>query len=177
MIELIIGGSKSGKSMYSQHRAKALAAGDGRMIYLATMHPCDQEDQERIRRHIQDREGWGFETLEWERNIGSCVKCLTPRDTVLLDSITALLSNEMFVGMDFFPDCGGSILNGIVKLSQNVRHLLLVSDDIFQNSALYDSYTNAYLRALGHLHQDIAPISHQVTELRCGIPIHYYRKV
>lgn len=57
MIELIIGGSKSGKSMYSQHRAKELFGGQGRMIYLATMHPADREDRERIRRHVQDREG------------------------------------------------------------------------------------------------------------------------
>lgn len=169
MTELIIGGSKSGKSMYSQHRAKQLFSGQGRMIYLATMHPTDQEDQERIQRHVQDRDGWGFETLEWERNIAGAAEALHPEDTVLLDSITALLSNEMFVGMNFFPHCGSIVLEGLRSLSQKVRHLLLVSDDIFQNAALYDSYTTAYLRTLGHLHQQISLFSQQVTELRCGI--------
>lgn len=169
MIELIIGGSKSGKSMYSQHRAKELFGGQGRMIYLATMHPADREDRERIRRHVQDREGWGFETLEWERNIAEAAETLCPEDTVLLDSITALLSNEMFVEMNFFPHCGSVILEGLRSLSQKVRHLLLVSDDIFHNAALYDSYTTAYLRTLGHLHQQISLFSQQVTELRCGL--------
>ena len=60
---LLIGGSKSGKSTTAQRLCRRLAAG-GPMYYWATMTPRDSEDIQRIRRHIADREGWGFATIE-----------------------------------------------------------------------------------------------------------------
>lgn len=66
---LISGGAKNGKFMYAQHAAKHMA-GNGPLYYIATMEPCDEEDLARILRHRREREGWGFETLEWSRKIG-----------------------------------------------------------------------------------------------------------
>ena len=63
MIVFITGGAKNGKSSYAQELAVRLAAG-GKHYYIATMIPVDEEDRERIRRHIADREGMGFETVE-----------------------------------------------------------------------------------------------------------------
>ena len=48
------GGSKSGKSMLGQRLARDMAAG-GPLYYIATMIPRDEEDQARIRRHLQER--------------------------------------------------------------------------------------------------------------------------
>ena len=47
------GGSKSGKSMLGQRLARDMAAG-GPLYYIATMIPRDEEDQARIRRHLQE---------------------------------------------------------------------------------------------------------------------------
>lgn len=55
------GGAKNGKSGYAQHLAVQLAQG-GKHYYVATMIPVDEEDRERIRHHIADRAGMGFET-------------------------------------------------------------------------------------------------------------------
>ena len=68
MIVFITGGAKNGKSSYAQELAVQLAAG-GRHYYIATMIPVDEEDRERIRRHVADREGLGFETVECGRDI------------------------------------------------------------------------------------------------------------
>ena len=57
------GGAKNGKSGYAQHLAVQLAQG-GKHYYVATMIPVDEEDRERIRHHIADRAGMGFETIE-----------------------------------------------------------------------------------------------------------------
>ena len=52
----ISGGCKNGKSMLAQNLAKKLA-GDAPMYYIATMIPHDKEDNARIAKHIEDRDG------------------------------------------------------------------------------------------------------------------------
>ena len=63
---LLVGGSKSGKSGLAQRLCVRLAAG-APMIYWATMEPVDGEDRARIARHLDERAGWGFSTVECGR--------------------------------------------------------------------------------------------------------------
>ena len=44
MIILVVGGSKSGKSMLGQRLAKKLESKDSNLYYIATMKPYDKED-------------------------------------------------------------------------------------------------------------------------------------
>ena len=60
---LLIGGGKSGKSTLAQRLAAALS-GNAPRYYWATMTPHDDEDRARIRRHVADRAGMGFVTVE-----------------------------------------------------------------------------------------------------------------
>ena len=66
----ISGGCKNGKSMLAQRIAVKQGAP---LYYIATMIPYDDEDRARIRRHLKEREGWGFETIECGRNILSAL--------------------------------------------------------------------------------------------------------
>ena len=59
----ITGGAGSGKSSLAQELAATLAAGEPH-YYVATMVPRDDEDRRRISRHIEDRAGMGFRTIE-----------------------------------------------------------------------------------------------------------------
>ena len=68
MKAFISGGAKNGKTTLGQDLAVYLAAG-GTHYYVATMISADAEDDERIRRHIADRAGLGFETIECPRHI------------------------------------------------------------------------------------------------------------
>ena len=92
---LLLGGSKSGKSGLAQCLARNLA-GTKALYYWATMEPSDAEDQARIRRHLRERAGWGFQTVEQGRDLPRALHGLDGSGTVLLDSVTALLANEMF---------------------------------------------------------------------------------
>ena len=65
---LFIGGCKSGKSSAAQRIAKLLGE-NAPLYYWATMEPHDDEDLARIRRHIADRDGWGFTTVERARDL------------------------------------------------------------------------------------------------------------
>lgn len=91
----ISGGCKNGKSSLAQQLAVKLSQGKKR-YYLATMIPCDGEDLARIRRHRADRDGLEFETVEAGRNICAAIKDCDPAGSYLLDSVTALLLNELY---------------------------------------------------------------------------------
>ena len=94
----ISGGCKNGKSFFAQEEAKKQAEEKGvPLYYLATMIPADDEDRARIKRHLAERDGWGFTTIEQGRNICGALEKADPEGVFLLDSVTALLSNEMFL--------------------------------------------------------------------------------
>ena len=94
MIVFVSGGAKNGKSGFAQDLAVQLAKG-GKRYYVATMIPVDFEDRERIRKHVADREGLGFETIECGADLLSCLN-YDKNGSFLLDSVTALLQNVMF---------------------------------------------------------------------------------
>ena len=71
----ISGGAKNGKSMFAQKTAYKMAEEHGRpLYYVATMIPKDCEDEARIARHIREREGWGFTTIERGQNIAGLLE-------------------------------------------------------------------------------------------------------
>lgn len=55
MLTLVTGGSGSGKSAFAEDRV--LSFGDAQRIYIATMHPFDEESHKRIERHQKMRAG------------------------------------------------------------------------------------------------------------------------
>ena len=88
MIVFICGGSKSGKPSLAQNISKTLCKGYS-LYYIAAKIPTDSEDKEKIRLHIEDRNGMGFETVECGKNISSITDKTDTNGTYLLDSITA----------------------------------------------------------------------------------------
>ena len=84
---LLLGGSKSGKSMMGQHMARRLSAG-APMYYWATLEPRDGEDRAIVRRHLAERDGWGFETIEQGRQLPQALEWVSPAGTVLFDRVS-----------------------------------------------------------------------------------------
>ncbi len=168
MIVFISGGCKNGKSTCAQHLAKAMSKG-GKMFYLATMIPHDEDDEQRIRRHVAEREGWGFETVECSMDIASSLALTGPNATVLMDSVTALLSNEMFrEDGSYHPDVYEKVAGDLCALCRGVENIVLVSDYIYSDAELYDTYTERYRRGLAHIDRALARLSDTVIELCSG---------
>ena len=86
MTYFISGGAKNGKSTLAQDLTVALSKG-GKHYYVATMISTGAEDDDRIRRHIADRAGLGFETVECFRNIMECLKTADKNGVFLVDSV------------------------------------------------------------------------------------------
>ena len=169
MIVFITGGAKNGKSSYAQRLAVELAKG-GPRYYVATMIPVDEEDRERISRHVADREGLGFETLECGRDILNCLTVADPKGSFLLDSVTALLMNELFVPPDYHvnPQAGEKCARELEQLARSVENIVLVSDYIYSDAARYDETTEVYRKSLAETDRRLAAISDVVLELSAG---------
>ena len=121
---LLTGGSKSGKSTAAQHLCRALAAG-GPMYYWATMTPRDGEDHRRVLRHIADRAGWGFQTIERSTSLTAALPDIDKGGAVLLDSVTAALSEAMF-GPEFDADAAAAVTAELLAVSRYPAHFVCV---------------------------------------------------
>ena len=165
MSTYISGGCKNGKSFYAQRVAKA---GGRPLYYIATMIPHDDEDLARIRRHREERAGWGFETLECGRDILSCLEHADSRGSFLLDSVTALLSNEMFQPDGVHMDAAGRLADALEAFVARAPHTVLVSDYIYSDAALYDALTEAYRRGLALIDRRMAARCDNVIEVVSG---------
>ena len=143
----ISGGCKNGKSMLAQHLAKKLA-GDGPLYYIATMIPHDSEDNARIKKHIADRDGWGFETLEQGRELLKCLDRADEKGTFLLDSVTALVQNEMFQDGKTDLTAGMRVSEDLYEFAERAGNVIMVSDYIFGDAEGYDMLTEKYRQAL-----------------------------
>ena len=154
----ISGGAKNGKTTLGQDLAVYLAAGE-KHYYVATMISADAEDDERIRRHIADRAGLDFETIECPRRILSCLDTADRNGVFLLDSVTALLQNEIFppeknyaLDLPAAERCARELLEFV----RSVRSVVLVSDYIFSDAGEYDPMTEQYRRALAGIDRMLA---------------------
>ncbi len=178
MIILLVGGSKSGKSMAAQRYSKILENKNGFLYYIATMKPCDLEDMRRIESHISERKGWGFTTIEKDRNIKDILYKLDSKDTILIDSITSLVTNEMFYNNSFIQDVSDNIFKEIKLIINKVENAIIVTDYLFSDAIVYDDYTETFRKELGKLNIDLAKISDVVIECSFNNEIiHKGRKV
>ena len=151
--------------MYAQRLAKAMG---NPLYYIATMIPHDEEDRARIRRHLADREGWGFETLECPVNILRALELGDPRGSFLMDSVTALLSNEMFPAEGYVPDCGERVAEELCELARRAENIVFVSDFIYSDAAIYDDYTQDYRKALAMADRALVHACDTVIEVCSG---------
>lgn len=165
MSTYISGGCKNGKSYYAQKVAQAAGSP---MYYVATMIPRDEEDLARIRRHRDERAGWGFETLECGRDILACLDGADVRGSFLLDSVTALLSNEMFSPDGIDLDAPDRIAAALVEFVRRAPNTVLVSDFIFSDAMLYDEWTEAYRRGLAAIDRRVAAVCDNMIEVASG---------
>ena len=162
------GGAKNGKSSLAQ---RIVCAQPGPHYYLATMIPHDDEDLLRIRRHIDDRAGLGFATVECGTDILSALGRMDPGGAVLLDSVTALLLNELYPDPTTWKldaDAPDRCQKGLETLCNQVQNIVLVSDYIYSDAAKYDEETEVYRRGLARLDRFLAGIADAVIEVSAG---------
>ena len=167
MFLVITGGSGSGKSAYAEQCV--LDFGPAERIYIATMYPFDEECDRRIRRHREMRRQKQFSTLECYTGLKTAD---IPEDSVvLLECMSNLTANEMYQEGGAGGQTVEEILAGIRYLLKRVRHLVVVTNEIFSDGIDYDSETIRYQSYLGQINSEMGRMADQVTEVVYGIPI------
>lgn len=172
MTVFLSGGCKNGKSSIAENTAVKLAM-NGPLFYIATMIPHDTEDFARIDKHIENRAGKGFNTIELGKNLMDHPDMWNSDGTYLLDSLTALLSNEMFPPNAFFPTVYQKVSEELISLLSLVKNLVIVSDFIYSSVEHYDSMTEDYLYGLSYCDRIMAQNCDVVGEVSMGHVILY----
>ena len=169
MIELILGGARSGKSRY----AEQLATTSGLpVIYLATAEAGDAEMQARIAHH-QHRRPAHWQTLEEPIRLAAAIQQHAHAGVCLLiDCLTLWLSNVLF-------DKQGKLQNTVFEtekaallsvLSQCKGRVIMVSNEVGLGVVAADAMTRRFVDEAGFLHQDLAGICQSVVLVSAGLP-------
>lgn len=184
MITLVYGGSSSGKSEFAE--GLVCATYYKNKYYLATMGVRDEESKARIERHRQIRAGKGFVTLEHQVDIVNAISAIDEIDAgdfstnpsengaiVLLECMSNLVANEMFRDGEIFSakKVKAKILADIKELSNSISALVIVTNNVFEDGAVYDVGTKEYMRALGDINKELAKLADEVYEVVVGIGI------
>lgn len=176
MMIVMIGGSGSGKSAYAEEYASHLA-GDKNKYYIATMQVFDEEGLKKIERHQRLRKGKGFETIEQAVDVENAIQKIDhacqKESTVLLECMSNLVANEMFKGE--IPLCCEAVtervVHGVEQLRAEVEHLVIVTNNVFEDGTVYDETTTEYIKAMGRINSKLADMADKVVEVVVGIPV------
>lgn len=170
----ISGGAKNGKSMLAQVLAREMAIQKNcELYYVATMNPVDGEDDLRIKRHQEARLGWGFKTIEKATQVldifSDKSQKINQNGVFLFDSVTALLSNEMFrkdgsVDMD----APARVACDVEFFARKAGNVIFVSDYIYSDARKFDALTEEYRKGLAKADLALSKICDKVIEVTYG---------
>ena len=164
----ISGGCKNGKSTHAEKLAVIQKKEGVPLYYIATMKPVDLEDKERIRRHVKEREGLGFETIEQAEHISKLLYNANQKGSFLIDSTTALLANEMFKEGKLEEDIAKKIGLELQEVIKKIDNVVIVSDYIFSDAEDFSEETKLYQKNLAYLDRVCAKNCDIVIEICYG---------
>lgn len=164
MKSLILGGARSGKSRYAQQLAESTAQ---QVVYIATATAGDEEMQQRIAKHKQDRPGdWQVveEPLELLQVLNEFDQ---PGCCVLVDCLTLWLSNQLAKDPSGLEEKIEQLVECIAGFQQPI---ILVSNEVGLGIVPMGEISRRFVDEAGRLHQGLAQVCDQVTMLVAGLP-------
>ena len=168
MITYIYGGVSSGKSEYAE---ELISREFNKKIYLATMENTGEYAGKRVEKHLLQREGKGFFTIEEPRHIKALN--IDEDDNILLEDLTNLLSNNLFneAGLkNNFKEITDEIFSDIITLKDRCNSVFIVGNDIFSTERNQSKELDIFIDCLYSLHNKIIEIADRVIEVVYGLP-------
>ena len=186
MMELVIGGSGSGKSAYAEtaicreHCRSLEEDRDAFLYYIADMIPYGAETEKKIAHHREMRAGKGFQTLEWYYGLAEHITApdAPPLEgaSVLLECISNLTANEMYEPKAAKMAAAEAVIRGVQMLHERCRNLVVVTNDVFRESGSDSEEMVLYKKNLARINRALAEEADRVTEVVSGIPIQIREK-
>lgn len=168
MVELILGGARSGKSGYAERQAALLGA---QVVVVVTATASDGEMAERIARHRADRpDHW--QTLECGDQLVATLTMLAAdsANAVIVDCLT------LWLGQLLLDDDDSRLALAVDALLQLLAGwpgppLLLVSNEVGLGIVPESPLARRFRDEAGRLHQRLAALANKVTLVVAGIPL------
>ena len=161
---LVLGGARSGKSRYAQHRAEATG---GRLTFVATAEARDAEMRDRIARHRADR-GRAWSTVEAPLELAAAIASRSaPGETLLVDCLTLWASNLLLAERD-----GDAALGELcAAIAAFEGTLILVANEVGLGIVPDNALARRFRDVAGRINQRVAAAADEVMFVAAGLPL------
>lgn len=165
MLQLILGGARSGKSRWAEQLA---IDSDQQVVYLATATAGDDEMAERIDHHRRQRPSH-WQLREEPLHLAETLRSTCAENTtVLVDCLTLWLTNALFHADESLWPREREVL--LATLPTLPGQILLVSNEIGQGVVPMGAANRRFVDELGWLHQDVARLADKAWFVIAGLP-------
>ncbi len=169
----ISGGCRSGKSNYAQELAEKLP---GKRAYLATCPLIDEEMEQRIALHQQQRIDRGWETLEAPLDLVASVAQASHYEVLLIDCLTLWINNLLYeaeqkgepLTEQMISEQCTELVNVCRKTNQTI---IFVTNELGMGLVPADSISRRYRDCLGRCNQTIAKLADKAIFMVSGLPL------
>lgn len=169
----ISGGCRSGKSNYAQKLAESLP---GKRAYVATCPLIDQEMEQRIAHHQQQRTNQEWKTIEAPLDLIAAVEEACHFDVLLVDCLTLWINNLFYdaeqkgeiLTEQVISDQCTELVNICRKTNQTI---IFVTNELGMGLVPMDSVSRHYRDCLGRCNQTIANLADKAIFMVSGIPL------
>lgn len=166
MMQLILGGARSGKSRFAEQQAQQSGLD---VIYIATAQALDHEMQERISHH-QNQRPTGWQVIEEPLYLSEkLIQVDQPNQVVLVDCLTLWMSN-LLMHQDLtlqMRQCE-QLLETIPTLQSQI---ILVSNETGLGVVPIGQISRKFVDESGRLHQRLGQIAEKVVFCVAGFPM------
>jgi adenosylcobinamide kinase/adenosylcobinamide-phosphate guanylyltransferase len=164
VLTFILGGARSGKSRRAQMLAEAH---DGKLLFVATAQPFDDEMRDRITKHQKDRDS-RWQTVEAPIDLPGAVRNQALLGQVLvIDCLTLWMSNILLQEMD-----ANAASDELVRaLSDAACPIYIVSNEVGLGIVPDNALARQFRDVVGTLHQKVAAAANRVEWMVAGLSL------
>ncbi|GAA5630036.1 bifunctional adenosylcobalamin biosynthesis protein CobP [Acinetobacter calcoaceticus] len=166
MLQLILGGARSGKSRLAEQIAKDSGLS---VVYIATAQALDDEMQQRIEHHRQQRPEHWHVCEEPIYLADRLLQCDQPNQLILVDCLTLWLTNLLLSEDTTLLQQQTEKL--LAVLAQLQTQVILVSNETGLGVVPMGEISRRFVDEAGRLHQALGQLAHKVTFCVAGFPM------
>lgn len=178
---LITGGARSGKSSYAEKLAWEYT---GKVLYIATSIPFDEEMKSRIKMHKESRPS-KWDTYEGYKGLGAVISAKgSGYNVILLDCITVMVTNLLleYPGIDYenavyedFAEAEKAIKSEVEELLAAIRKseaaVIMVTNELGSGIVPENVLSRVFRDIAGRINQYIGSQCDEVFMTVCGLPL------